>query len=121
MEDEQPVAGAERITMSRAALRLELLEMEVRIKEFFNPRFTNIETDIRNLQEDARLAKERVVTEKLTLATETERRRSELADQNKVEEKRWTVRGHKAELFIGFAALGSLSLAALNALHTIFG
>lgn len=117
MDDEQPVTGAERITVSRSALRLELLEMEVRIKEFFNPRFTNIETDIRNLQEDARLAKERVLTEKTVLATETERRRVELSASLEVEEHKWSLRGHKAEIVLGMGCIASISIAITNAIH----
>jgi hypothetical protein len=110
---ERPAVQEERLTVSRAALRLELLEMEVRLKDYFGVRLDAAEMDIRDLQEQGRITKAR----EEALAEETERRRADLADTGTA----WSMRGSKAGIFVGIAAFGSLALAEINGIHTIFG
>ena len=105
------------ITISRAALRVELLELEIRLKEYFDTRLANkaeialvtalehrlesiihmfntrIDTNgkaIQVIQENNRLDKERVVVAAQTLAAETERRREVLAGQEQRRDRKWS-------------------------------
>ncbi len=73
---------------------------------------SNIElaSEIRSVQEQLRLAAERVVVAATTLATETERRRSELADANTDTDRTFT-RRH---------ALAGLALALLAVIVTYY-
>jgi C4-type Zn-finger protein len=109
---DRPAVQEERLTVSRAALRLELLEMEVRLKDYFSGRITVVEGDIRDLQEANRLRD----AAETALAEETERRRQSLSDTT----SRWGILGNKTTLVVGLLAIGSLMVAAVNALHTIF-
>jgi hypothetical protein len=110
---EKPPAHEEKLTVSRAALRLELLEMEVRLKDFMDGRMIKVEADIRDLQELNRL---RDAAEG-ALATETERRRKALLDNG----TRLGIGASKATIAVGFLALGSLVVSAISAIHIIFG
>ena len=109
------------VTVSRAALRLELLEMEIRLKEYFVVMLEPMRQDIRILQEDGRAAKLAVTVARDTLATETERRREELAVSIRTADRKWSLRGSKTAWVMGFIAFGALAISAANAIHTIFG
>lgn len=107
-----PPVHEEQLTVSRAALRLELLEMEVRLKDYFSGRISAVENDIRDLQEANRLrdAADRA------LAQETERRRKLLSDDT----SRWGIRSNKTALVVAVLALCSLAVAVFSALHPHF-
>ena len=119
--DEIAAAQGAPITVSRAALRLELLEMEIRLKSYYDGRLEPIIHDVRALQEEGRAAKLAVAVAASTLATETERRREELALSIQKTDRKWFLRGNKTTWVVGFIAFGSLVLAVINALHTILG
>lgn len=114
MDETQP--REEKVTISRAALRLELLEMEVRLKEFFLGRISKVEDDIRLLQ----LVNTTRDAASAALALETERRRTELAAQNESKGLIATLKQTKAGLVSVVIAGGALVVATINALHTIF-
>lgn len=106
-------AAEEKLTFSRAALKLELLEMEVRLKDYFGGRLSDVEDDIRDLQEANRIRDAALDA----LASETERRRQALSDST----SRWGIVGNKTTLAIGVIALGSLAATFANVIHTLIG
>lgn len=116
-DDDRPANGAEKVTVSRAALRLELLELEIRLKEYLTGRLSVIETDIRALQEvnRARDAAE------LVLANDAERRRGEIerARQERAAAleapvRTWNLRASKATVAYGL-------IAFVLACYTLYG
>ena len=121
MEEDEGKVTHTPITISRAALRLELLEMEIRLKAYFDQRLEAVTHDVRALQEDQRAAKLAVAVAATTLATETERRREELELSLRTTERKWTLRGSKTAVIVASFAFGSLVVALVNAFHTIFG
>jgi len=89
-------AEAKIVSVSRDALRADLGALELRLREYLDGKLVQkasvaevfllhekveaIEAIVRSLQEAGRLAAERVTVAADTLATETERRRMQLAD-----------------------------------------
>jgi hypothetical protein len=111
---ERPPVHEEQLTVSRAALRLELLEMEVRLKDYMSGRLSVVENDIRDLQEVNRLRD----AADTALAEETERRRQVLSEDG----SRWGIRGSKANVayaFIGLLAFALSIFAVLLGAHII--
>lgn len=118
------------ITISRAALRVELLETEIRLKDYFDTRLANkaesaqvadlerrfesMATDIRTLQEERRLAEERLKVAADVLATETERRREALVDATGNEDRRFT---RRERIFASAVSLLLLLATVYLAIH----
>ena len=78
--------------------------------------FEKLASEIRTMQEEARLDRERVRVAADTLAAETERRRKELEDATSHVSGRWSLRSDKASVAYLLIALVSV-LSALHAAH----
>lgn len=68
--------------------------------------FEKVASEIRTMQEEARIREATVKTAAETLATETERRRKQLADANEVPTRTWGIRANKATVISCVAAVG---------------
>ena len=121
-EDDNLVQGAERVTVSRAALRLELLELEIRLKEYLTDRVSVIEVDVRALQEVNRTRD----AAEIVLANDAERRRGEV-ERDRVERaqalevplRSWNLRASKATVMYGLVAfiLGAYTIYGILRPH----
>ncbi len=90
-----------------------LRKLEVQLKLAI----ANVASDVRTLNEDARLRDERVSVAARTLATETERRRTELADTASAGSNKFTRRQQIAALALTVIGLGLSALVIYLSLH----
>lgn len=75
--------------------------------------FDKVASEIRTMQEEARLDRERVKVAADTLAAETERRRKELEDASSGTSGAWSLRANKATVISALVAV----LAVAYAIH----
>lgn len=73
--------------------------------------FDKVASEIRTMQEEARLDRERVKVAAETLAAETERRRKELEAANSDESGAWSLRANKATVISALIALVAVAYA----------
>jgi septal ring factor EnvC (AmiA/AmiB activator) len=98
-------------SVERHAKSVETLAKQV------NLGFEKLASEIRTMQEEARIREAKVSTAAETLAVETERRRKQLADDLATPVRTWGIRGSKASVTGAFVTAASFVTAIYFAFH----
>lgn len=120
-EQQDALSGREeRVTISRAALRLELLQMEVRLKDFMAGRLSTVEKAVAelqaiNAQRDSTVAAMALETERRRV--DMDRLRTERADALQVPLRTWQLRTSKVGMLVAAMGVGMFLLGLWNAIH----